>query len=108
MIINPGSSDFVRLEKLRDLDVVLVFFAAAIVLHQYQRLFGGASNAIKFAVGPAFLNRRNSYFIDIESRKMPGGLAEKELGSHESDVDVAMNTGGSFSGADNTTKQLGL
>ena len=65
-------------------------------------------NAVKFPVGSAFLDRRNFYFFDIEPRKMPAGLAEKELGSHESDVDVAMNTGGSFSGADNTTKQLGF
>ena len=98
----------VLFQKLRDLDVMPVFFAIPIVLNQDQRLFGGAADPVELAVRSAFLDWRNFDFVDVEPRKMEAGLAEKQVGSHESDVDVAMSSSGSFSGADNTTKQLGI
>ena len=96
----------VRLQKLRDLDVVAVLFALEIVFYQDKRLLGRATDAIKFPVGPAFFDRSNLYFIDIESRKVSPRLPKKELGSHDSDVDVAMGATDSFSGADNTANEL--
>src|SRR6266550_2986773 len=96
----------VRLQKLRDLDVVAVLFALKIVFYQDKRLLGRATDAIKFPVGPAFFDRSNLYFIDIESRKVSLRLPKKELGSHDSDVDVAMRATDRFSGADNTAKLL--
>src|SRR5437016_2706528 len=106
MIIDPRSMNAVRLEKLRDLDVVPVLFALEIIFYQDERLFRGTTDAVKFPVRSALFDRQNFYFIDIESRKVPPRLAEKDLGSHESDVDVAMCASGGFSGADNTTNQF--
>ena len=108
MVINARRADLVRLQELRDLYVVTVFLAIAVVLNQDQRLFGRAANPVKFSVGATFFDRRNFYFVDIEPRKMQAGLAKQEVGSHESDIDVAMNARGGFSGADNTTKQFGI
>ena len=86
----------------------LITFALEIVFHQDERLLGRAANPVEFPVRPAFLDRSNSYFIDIESRKVPPRLAKKKLGSHYLDVDVAMRASDGFSGADNTTNQLAL
>src|SRR5204862_6065706 len=96
----------VRLQKLRDLDVVAVLFALEIVFYQDKRLLGRATDAIKFPVGPAFFDRSNLYFIDIESRKVPPRLPEKEVGSYESDVDVAMRATDSFLAADTTANEI--
>src|SRR5205823_14243896 len=96
----------VRLQKLRDLDVVAVLFALEIVFYQDKRLLGRATAAIKFPVGAAFFDRSNHYFIDIESRKVSPRLPKKELGSHESDVYVAMGATDSCSSSDNTANEL--
>src|SRR5437762_13450171 len=72
----------VGLEKLRDLDVVTVLFAFEIVFHQNERLFGRAANPVKFPVRTTLLDRRNFYFIDIESRKVSSRLAKKDFCFH--------------------------
>src|SRR2546423_11113150 len=83
-----------------------VLFTLQIIFNQDERLFGRASDPVKFPIGAAFLDRRNVYLINVELWKVAPGLAKQELGSHLLDVDVAMSAGDGFSGADNTTNQL--
>src|SRR5205807_6764553 len=106
VIINSRSMNAVCLEKLRDLDVMPVLFPLEVVLYQNERLLRRATDPVEFPVGAAFLNRRNLYFVDIESRKVPPRLAKKDFGFHYSDVDVAMGAADVFLGADNTTNKL--
>src|SRR5689334_6699488 len=108
VVINPRRPDLMGLQELRDLHVMPVFFAIPVVLHQDQRLLSGAANAIKFAVRAAFLDWRDFYPINVEPREVESRLMEKQLGFHDSKVDVPMIPCDSFSGADNTTKQLGF
>src|SRR2546423_8940454 len=83
-----------------------VLFTLQIIFNQDERLFGRASDPVKFPIGAAFLDRRNVYLINVELWKVAPGLAKQELGSHLLDVDVAMGTGDGFSGADNTANQF--
>ena len=95
-------------EKLRDLDVMPVFFALQIVFNEDQRLIRRTMDSIKFAVRASFFNWPDFYVIDIQTRKMHPRSAEKQRSSHggKSDVDVAMGAADFSSGADNTTIKL--
>jgi hypothetical protein len=94
----------VGIEKFCDRNVVPVFFAFQIVFHEDERLLRRAIHSIKFSVRAAFLDWRDFYLIDIETRKMHSRLAKKEIGSHVAlDIDVAMDAARSAAGADNTT-----
>src|SRR5436190_18835554 len=96
----------VPLQKLRDLDVVAVLFALEIVFYQDKRLLGRATDAIKFPVGAAFFDRSNPYLIDIESLQVSPPLPKKDLGSHDSDLDVALGVTNRYSGADKKANEL--
>ena len=97
-------------EKLRDLDVMLVFFELQIVFNKDQPLIRGAINSIKLPVRASFFNWADFYLIEIQTRKMHSRSSEKQRRSHglELDVDVAMDAAGLFLGADNTTLKLTL
>jgi hypothetical protein len=104
---NPNS---MGVEKLRDLDVVPVFFALQIVFNQDQLLVRGAIDSIKFSVRASFFDWLDCDLIDIQTRKMHSRLSEKQRRFHWSDldVDVAMDAASLFFGADNTTLKLTL
>src|ERR1043166_5887658 len=82
VIINFWRANSVGGEKLRDLDVVPVFFTLQIVFHEDERLFRRAIHSIKFSVGAAFLDWRDFYLIVIEPREMHSRLAKQEIGFH--------------------------
>jgi len=82
VIINLRRVNPVGIEKFCDRDVVPVFFALQIVFHEDERLRRRAIHSIKFSVRAAFLDWRDFYLIDIETRKMHSRLAKKEIGSH--------------------------
>src|SRR6476469_10064930 len=76
---NPKS---MGVEKLRDLDVVPVFFALQIVFNQDQLLVRGAVDSIKFSVRASFFDWLDCDLIDIQTRKMHPRLSEKERRFH--------------------------
>jgi hypothetical protein len=71
-----------RLEKLRDLDVMPVFFAFQIVFHQDKRLLARAADTVKFPIRAAFLDQGDFYFSDIEAWKTHSRLAKQQIGFH--------------------------
>src|SRR5437762_6001301 len=103
--INFRVPNSMGVEKLRDLDVVPVFFALQIVFHQDQLLVRGAIDSIKFSVRASFFDWLDCGLIDIQTRKMHSRLPEKQRRFHSLDlnVDIAMVAAGLFLGADNTT-----
>ena len=69
-------------KKLRDLDVVPIFFALEVVFDQDERLFRRTTHPIKFPVRAAFFDRRDFYFVDIETREVHPRSAKEQIGSH--------------------------
>src|SRR5437667_12150416 len=80
--INLRCSDSVRVETLRDVYVMPVFFAVEIVLNKDQLLIRGAIDSIKFSVRASLFDWLDCYLIDIQTRKMHSGLSEKQRRSH--------------------------
>src|SRR6266404_2660113 len=82
VIINLRRVNPVGLEKFCDRDVVPIFFALQIVFHEDERLLRRAIHSIEFSVRAAFLDWRDFYLFDIETRKMHSRLTKQEIGSH--------------------------
>ena len=96
-------------EKLRDLDVMPVFFALKIVSNKNQPSIRSAMDSIKFPIRASFFDWGDFYLVEIQTREMHSRSSEKQRRSHtDSDVDVAMDTAGLFFGADNTTLKVAL
>src|SRR5205814_6904947 len=68
-----------------DLDIMPVFFALQIVLNENQPLIRSATDPVKFPVGATFLNWRDFYLTDIQTRKMHSRLSKKQGCSHRSE-----------------------
>src|SRR5437899_5066379 len=85
MKINLRHANAVLPEKLRDLDVMPVFFALQIIFHQDQSgscRIRTAMDPIKFPVRTSFFDRPDFYLIDIQTRKMHSRLSKKQRRSH--------------------------
>src|SRR6266513_1130541 len=81
--INFRDSNSMGIEKLRDPDVVPVFFAFQIVLNKDQLLVRGAIDSIKFSIRASFYDRLDRYLIDIQTRKMHSRLSEEQRRFHD-------------------------
>jgi len=84
MKINFWHPNSMGIEKLRDLDVMPVFFALKIVFHENESLLRRALDSIKFPVRSTLIDRRDLYLIDVQTREMHARLAKKKIiGSHD-------------------------
>ena len=102
MKINLRGANFVRRQKLRDLDVMPVLFPLQIVLNQNDRLLRRTTDPVKFSVGAALLDRSDPDLRFFEPRKMNAGLPEKLV----LDVGVTEIAFGFTLGADNTGPEV--
>src|SRR5437868_7305139 len=77
MKINLRRSNFVRLQKLRDFDVVAILFPLEVIFDQDKCLFSGTSDSIELSIRAAFFNWRDLHVIDCEPREMHPSLAKQ-------------------------------
>src|SRR3954454_12910216 len=103
--INFRHTNSMFAEEICDRHVMTIFFPLQIVFYQNERLLRRTTDPIKFAIRSAFLNWCDFYLADIQQRKMLPRASNKQVGSHNSDVDVAMDARDPFLGADNTSLQ---
>ncbi len=82
MIIDFRNADAMGHEKLRDLDVVPIFFALKAVFDQNDRLLRRTTYAIKFPIRAAFFDRRDFHFVAIETREVHPRSAKEQISSH--------------------------
>ena len=67
-------------EELRDLDVALVLGLLTRIFDEHDGLLARELDAVKFPVGPAFLDRRNFHLRFLEAGKADTRLAQKRVG----------------------------
>jgi hypothetical protein len=71
-----------RVEELRNRDVMPIFFALQVIFNQDQTLLLGTTNPIKVSVRSAFFDWLDFYLADIQAREMHSRLSKKKVGSH--------------------------
>ena len=79
--INLRRANFVFGEKLRDLDVVAVLLAFAIVFNQDDRLVRRAAHPVELPIRSALLARGDFDLRLFEPGEMNPGLPKKQLGA---------------------------